>query len=120
MANAAGHALYGGLSGAATYLIMRQSYDRQPDFGEFLLCVGMGILGGAAPDVIEPADHPHHRKTAHSFGAAWLLLKLGNHQCGVDNNQLTEFEKMLLASGIAGYMNHLVADGFTPRSLPLI
>lgn len=120
MANAADHALYGGLSGAATYLIMRRSYNRQPDFGEFLLCVGMGILGGMAPDAIEPADHPHHRQTAHSLGAAWLLLKLGDAQCGIENTQLTEFQKMLLASGIAGYMSHLVADGFTPRFLPLI
>lgn len=120
MANAAEHVLYGGISGGATYFILCHNHKRQPDLGELLLCVGAGILGGAAPDAIEPADHPHHRQSAHSFAAAWLLLRFGNHYCGVENSQLTEFQKMLLAAGIAGYMSHLVVDGFTPRSIPLI
>lgn len=120
MANAADHALYGGISGGATYLIMCQNHKRQPDLGELLLCVGAGVLGGAAPDVLEPADHPHHRRIAHSFTTGGILLKLAADQTGSENNGLTQFQKILLAAGIAGYVSHLVADALTPRCLPVI
>lgn len=99
---------------------MCRYYERQPDLGEFLLCAVAGVAGGAAPDAIEPAAHPHHRQFAHSFASGGLLLKFASSQCGIENGHLTQFQKILLAAGIAGYMSHLLADGLTPRSLPLI
>lgn len=120
MANAAEHVLYGGLAGGVTYLVMCNYYERQPDLGELLFSAVVGIVGGAAPDAIEPAENPHHRQFAHSFVAGGLLLRLANSQCGIGNGSLEQFQKILLAAGIAGYVSHLIADGLTPRSLPII
>jgi len=120
MASASEHALYGGLAGGITYLFMCQHYDRQPDLLELLVCAGTGVLTGAVPDALEPADHPHHREFAHSFTAGALLLRLANDQCGIENGELGQFQKILLASGIAGYVSHLVADVCTPKRLPVI
>jgi inner membrane protein len=120
MANAAEHVLYGGLAGSVTYLLMCRYYERQPDLGEFLLCAAAGVVGGAAPDAIEPSINPHHRQFAHSFATGGLLLRFVNDQCGVENVGLTQFQKILVAAGVAGYISHLVADACTPKCLPLI
>jgi inner membrane protein len=120
MANAAEHVLYGGLAGGVTYLVMCRYYDRQADLGELLLCAGGGLLAAGAPDLIEPAINPHHRQFAHSFTTGSLLLKLANDRCGVENSGLTQFQKILLAASIAGYISHLLADAYTPKCLPII
>ena len=116
MANSSEHALYGGLAGGITYLLMCQHYDRQPDLLELLVCTGTGVLAGAVPDALEPADHPHHRQFAYSFTAGALLMRLANDQCRIENGGLDQFEKILLASGIAGYVpsrcRRVYAKGF--------
>lgn len=76
MANAADHALYGGLAGGITYLVMCQYYERDPDLLELLMCAGAAVLSGGLPDIIEPAIHPHHRQFAHSFTTGGILLRL--------------------------------------------
>ena len=120
MANAADHAKYGALAGGAAYLIMCRFYDRQPDLDELLICAGAGLLSARLPDVIEPADHPHHRQFAHSFATGGILVRLAANQCAVENGGLTESQKILLAASIAGYLSHVVADACTPRCAPLI
>jgi membrane-bound metal-dependent hydrolase YbcI (DUF457 family) len=99
---------------------MCRYYEREPDLGELLLCAGAGLLAAGVPDFIEPAIHPHHRQFAHSFTTGGILLKLATDHCGVDNGGLTQFQKILLAAGIAGYVSHLIADACTPKRLPLI
>jgi inner membrane protein len=120
MANAAEHALYGGLAGGVTYLVMCQYYERQPDLLELLICSGAAVLSGGLPDAIEPAIHPHHRQFAHSFTTGGILLRIATYQCGVENSGLGQFQKILLASAIAGYLSHLIADACTPRCVPLV
>lgn len=120
MANAAQHATLGMIAGGSTYLLMCKRYDRQRDFGELLLCAGVGLLAAGLPDLIEPASTPHHRQRAHSVSAASLLVKLVISAFSDRNQAFDEFNKILLSAAIVGYLSHLAADGCTPRGLPLL
>src|SRR5207248_11091325 len=104
MANAAQHATIGILAGAGTYLAMCSYYNRQPSFGEFLLCAGVGLFTGGVPDRLEPAVHSHHRQLAHSFSVGGLLAKFASEKCGADC-EWDQFQKILLAVGVAGYLS---------------
>jgi inner membrane protein len=120
VASAKGHAVIAVIAGGGTYLAMCKYYRRQPSFGEFLVCAGFALVAGAAPDLLEPATHPHHRQLAHSFTAGGLLAKFALDKCSFGNCEWDQFAKIAMASGIAGYLSHLVADACTPRCLPLI
>lgn len=120
MPNAAQHGLIGAAAGGATYVLMCRYYKRQLDFGEFLVCAGAGLLSAAVPDLLEPALHPHHRQLAHSVTTGGLLAKYASIMCCAENGTWDEFRKILVASAIGGYISHLVADGCTPRGLPLL
>jgi hypothetical protein len=99
---------------------MCRYYNRRVDLGELLLCAGAGLLSGGVPDVLEPALHPHHRQLAHSVTVGGLLAKFGVERCSFKNGEWDQFHKILAAALIAGYISHLVADGCTPRGLPLL
>src|SRR5436853_6741177 len=58
---------------AATYFGMCRYYGRQPALGELLVCEGIGIAAGAAPDILEPAVDPHHRALGHSVALGTAL-----------------------------------------------
>ena len=79
---------------------------------------GLGALGGALPDVLEPATHPGHRDLFHSVvtGASicYGLNKINN------NPTVTAQGKTLLNTVGAGYLSHLVLDGQTPSRLPFL
>lgn len=120
MANAKEHAVIGAIAGGGTYLAMCSYYHRPPSFGEFLFCAGIGLLSGSAPDLLEPAVHPHHRQLAHSFTTGGVLAKFAVEKCGSANCEWEEFSKIAVACGIAGYVSHLAADACTPRCLPLL
>ena len=99
---------------------MCRYYKRRPDFGELLVCAGLALVAGAAPDLFEPAAHPHHRQLAHSVAAGGVLTKFAFDKCGFLNCEWDEFAKIAMAAGIAGYISHLVADACTPCGLPLL
>lgn len=120
MANAAQHATIGALTGGGTYLLMCNRHNRNQELGEFLLCVLVGILSAALPDIIEPAESPQHRQLAHSIGVGGLLTRFALAQCGDRNDRWDDFHKILVAVAVAGYISHLAADGCTPKGLPLI
>jgi hypothetical protein len=69
MANAKQHAVIAAIAGGGTYLAMCRFHERPLDFGELLVCAGLAIVAGTAPDLLEPATHPHHRQLAHSVTA---------------------------------------------------
>src|SRR5690606_31138047 len=99
------------------------------DFGEVVIAAGLGALAGgagsAAPDQIEPAVHPNHRKTAHSMtvGAGVSYATLKAVSTGLDrpfDDFQTRMARAVAAAYGAGYASHLVLDGATPKGLPLI
>lgn len=120
MANSAEHAVAGGAVGLGMYLALCRYYKRQPKLGEALICTGVAIVTAGVPDLIEPALHPHHRQFAHSVTAGGLVTKLALAKCGIENELWDEFQKILAAAAVAGYVSHLVLDGCTPHGLPLL
>ena len=103
----------------ATYFAMCRYYGRQPNLGEFLICEGVGIASGAAPDILEPATNPNHRALGHSLAVATGLSKFAITKCNRQNGDWQEFLKICAAVATVSYVVHLIADGFTPNGLPL-
>jgi membrane-bound metal-dependent hydrolase YbcI (DUF457 family) len=103
-----------------TYLAMCRYYGRHPALGELLVCAGIGIGAGAAPDIFEPATDPHHRALGHSVALGTALTKFAITNCGRENSNWEEFLKIAAAVASVSYLAHLIADALTPNSLPLL
>jgi len=98
-----------------------------------LLTAGVGVMSTAKlPDKIEPAIHPNHRDFYHSIAfaiivgiigfAAWKDLQQRRDQRGakgIFDITPKELLDVFIIGGAVGYITHLVADGFTPKGLPL-
>src|SRR5258706_4259287 len=85
MPNRKAHLKIGAVTGAfATAVSVGIRYARKPeapfrplhDIAEILGGAGAGALGGALPDVLEPAVHPNHRAFAHSAVAGGATSSL--------------------------------------------
>jgi inner membrane protein len=120
MANTKAHIGGGAVCGMVTYAAMCKQLDRPADLGELLLCLSAGIVGGLAPDILEPAISPHHRSVAHSITGGLSLWAYVQSRCGQENQGWNEFAKILFASFAAGYFSHLALDLYTPSGLPLL
>ena len=108
------------LVSTGTYLGMCRYYGRHPDLGEILVCAGIGICAGAAPDIFEPATNPHHRALGHSVALGAALTKFAITNCSPENGNWEEFLKIAAAVASVAYLAHLIADTLTPNSLPLL
>jgi membrane-bound metal-dependent hydrolase YbcI (DUF457 family) len=130
MPNSNKHAGYGYISGSAvTALLEIVSYQRASqynpsidfDWGEFFVKVliggAFGSIGGSLPDLIEPADSPHHRKFFHSKTAGGILVVGGMN---LNKLNISYDAKGMIASCLAGYVSHLYSDSKTPIGLPRI
>src|SRR5436853_182695 len=62
------------------------------DLGEILLAGSGGAVVGLLPDVFEPAIHPNHRSTLHSYACAGLLSY--GTKCLWENPALGRDQKM--------------------------
>lgn len=73
------------------------------------------------PDMLEPANHPHHRQFFHSVVFAGLVT-WGMHEVyqWKPETDLDKFIRFCLLAASAGILVHLAMDFGTPRSLPLI
>ena len=116
--NAREHAILGALIAGGTYVLYKISKQESIDLGEALLSVIGGAVAGVAPDILEPATNPNHRSLFHS-GATLALLTQGSRKV-LKNTQFTESQKAILLSLSAAYASHLVTDGTTPKSIPLL
>ncbi|UOG31801.1 metal-dependent hydrolase [Leptospira noguchii] len=76
---------------------------------------GLGLVGGMIPDILEPADHPHHRQTAHSVAFVVLLYILI-----MQTKKKYPSASIFLDSLLVGYVSHLGLDSTTPMGIPLI
>lgn len=119
MANGFTHAVAGSMAGLGVV-----AYDRDEN-GSIqhnpIFAVAVGALFGKMPDILEPALHPHHRQFCHSIV---VLLAIGY---GVKKayewepkDDLDRTLRLLALGAGTGYISHLVLDGLTPRSLPLV
>lgn len=78
------------------------------DLSRLIINVGVGALGGALPDIIEPSlGNPNHRGFFHSLSAAVLVwwAVTGRHTRDLP----VEVKRMLVVLGL-GYTCHLGAD----------
>lgn len=150
MPNAKTHALIAvSASGLVAYLVS----DGLPGEARATVTGGAmlaGLVGGLAPDALEPAIHPWHRSVFHSaaFGAvvgkvgvspvrqvmkdllseAAILrqqrLALGASHPDHGRLWFEEFSRYFIAGFLigapVGYLSHLLADMGTSRGIPLI
>ena len=112
------HFLLGMGIGGATYLFACWLTGRQTTW---LGLAASSCIGGAlalAPDTLEPALTPNHRKFFHSFsvlaGLTYADYRILRSSSLIDDGKLC----LLVAS--AGYGSHLLMDMITPKSLPAI
>lgn len=100
---------------------LRNRPGSQFDSGELCLSALTGYVcaraTGAWPDVLEPATHPRHRGTCHSWAAFALVSGSAAWALGAD---LPPMVKLTVGAGIAGYLLHLLDDAGTPFGLPLL
>lgn len=120
MANGLAHAVTGGLSGLSVDLLDPDRSDNPA--ASPLVATAVGGFFGKLPDILEPAlNNPHHRQFCHSL---LVLIAVGY---GVKKawewepkDSFEEVFRVIALCAGAGYISHLVLDGFTPRSLPLL
>lgn len=117
MANGTTHSAVGAFTGLAMAI---HSKDLDEPINP-LLAIGTSTVFAKLPDLLEPAIHPHHRQFFHSL-AFWGLLGYGLKKA-YDWTPEDRGGRILrfaaLCAGV-GYISHLVIDGFSPRSLPLL
>ena len=78
------------------------------------------VIGVLLPDILEPADNPHHRQFFHSLIMAGLIITLftliKKKAISIENEDV---RRILNNLGI-GYGVHLIQDAATPMGLPVI
>jgi membrane-bound metal-dependent hydrolase YbcI (DUF457 family) len=118
MPNAKAHAAVAAGVGVAGYALYCAYYQRKFDFGEALLAAGACVLGGIAPDGLEPALNPWHRSLGHSLSAG--AVSAGAIARSWSTSGTGPGSNFLLLFFALGYFTHLVLDAGTPRGLPLV
>lgn len=144
------HGALGAVGGIATGIA---SVRDEPDHRKLVVALSAAIgghAGGLTPDLLEPAEHPHHRDFFHSaaFSGGVLIgtarrmrtAREALFATGADRRalraQLPQDDPNRLWLGIqeilcyaayglmvgfvAGYISHAVADAFTSRSIPVV
>lgn len=108
MPNRSTHIACGACAGALASLFMPSLSHLHP-VQRVLLGGGLGAVGGALPDIIEPAETPSRRGIAHSYAL------LGGTLHGS-----TRIANPVFALLFVGYASHLILDASTPANIPLI
>lgn len=108
MPNRPTHLAAGALAGAAVALFHPELAHLPPD-RRMLVGAGLGGLGGVLPDLLEPAETPSHRGTAHSLASLGFMSRTAFQGC-----------HPALAILLSGFISHLFLDASTPAGLPLI
>lgn len=116
MASAKQHMLIGAGVAAVGWMFYCKIVERPLNLGEIVLVAGVGMIGGLAPDLFEPAIHPNHRQFFHSYVAAGLLMQANHHVARNANLRAETRAAIHLAS--LGFVSHLVVDAQTPKALP--
>jgi inner membrane protein len=119
MANGAVHQLAGAVAGIG--ICLKNNGNRPEDQFDPLIAGVLGASLGKLPDWLEPAVHPNHRQFFHSVAVlttgAYGIKKL--FEWNPETQGKVWLRRILLVGG-AAYISHLLLDGVTPKSLPLI
>ena len=119
MANGNAHRLGAGLAVATAIALS----ERQRDEATARPIIGGGLAAfcGKLPDVLEPVNHPNHRQIFHSVLAlgtvAWGMKKAYEWEPDSEAGEWVRFGTLCIG---AAYIVHLLMDGCTPKSLPMI
>jgi hypothetical protein len=147
MPNRKEHAVAGLIAGAVIGTIASMPLPPDKRLSEALLVSIGAILGGVAPDVIEPATSPQHRSTFHSVvvggaGVAALAAQFRSrciesaNECDLQASDPTltpqiranAFRRAAAWRGVSalvlgfalGYASHLILDGGTSDGLCIL
>lgn len=118
MPNAKQHAAIGAGVGLGAWFVYCRLTNREMKFWEFALAGSAGAGVALLPDLFEPAIHPNHRSWLHSYACAGLL-GYGTKRVW-ENPALGREQKIQWTICCLSYLSHLVADGHTPKGLPLL
>lgn len=120
MPNGATHTMVAALAVGGLVTVTSEEGDEHAP-GKIVASGAVAVAGSKLPDLLEPALNPHHRQFFHSlvFAAAVGMATCKIYQWEPQTKH-QEWIRLLLLAGAAGYLIHLVMDGCTPRSLPLI
>lgn len=117
---AAAHALIAA-GGAATLTAAIKARNPDARLPHPAFAAVVAALASKLPDVLEPADHPHHRQFFHSLAFASAAGLAWKHVYGwVPETPAENFLRDVLLSVGLGYFFHLGADFTTAKGLPLL
>jgi len=114
------HAVISGVSAFAILALLKERHPARrlphPAFGAVV-----AALASALPDVLEPANTPHHRQFCHSLVFA-VVMTSGMEKLydWVPATPAEVFVRDVLFSIGFGYVAHLSADATTAMGLPLV
>lgn len=118
MPNGPVHQLAGAATALTVYAFNQQQFD--PAINALTVPVA-GFVLGKLPDWLEPALHPNHRQFFHSyvvlFGVLYGLQKAYAWEPEGDLERFLRAAALIVGSV---YATHLILDGMTKKSLPLI
>lgn len=141
------HSLAGFAAGVAAIPACRKVLISEPSPIEKGIAIIASMIGSCTPDWLEPADSPEHRGFYHSYiggslvavgtvkaayelqkklkklEAAFLWYRENGRPIPTDDLSLYRILRWILCfvTGFScGYGSHLVLDGMTPKSLPLL
>jgi len=117
---ATAHAAISAVSAFATVAILKECHPTarlpHPAFAAIVAALASGL-----PDVLEPANTPHHRQFCHSLAFAGVMSAgMKNLYNWVPATPGDAFVRDVLLSIGFGYMAHLCADATTAMGLPLV
>jgi membrane-bound metal-dependent hydrolase YbcI (DUF457 family) len=141
------HVVTGFVAGAAVGGVVALTLPPEHRSIEILFAGIGGAIGGAAPDILEPATSPNHRDVCHSLvgGGAFTVASISHFRArcrtnatvcdaraiaapiGSDERSNEEWKALgwrvlsaLFLGFAAGYASHLLLDGSTTDGLPLL
>lgn len=141
------HSLAGFAAGVAAIPACRKVLISEPSPIEIGITIIASMIGSCTPDWLEPADSPEHRGFCHSYIGGSLVAAVALKAVSELRKELAELEAaciwyrengrlvpaedlssyqvlrwiLCLVVGFSfGYGSHLVLDGMTPKSLPLL
>jgi membrane-bound metal-dependent hydrolase YbcI (DUF457 family) len=117
MPDAKAHIVVAAGVGIVGYILYCAHFRREFMLSEALVATGVCVLGGIAPDGLEPALSPCHRSLGHSLGAG---LVGANTLRGAWAGTTPGEPSFLLLFFALGYVTHLIMDAGTPKRLPLL
>jgi inner membrane protein len=118
MARREAHAVAGAISGVGSYVCVKDKLGEKCTLLEVLLAGLLGAAVGTIPDELEPASNPNHRGPFHSVGL--LVAGATFTKRILDSPDVPSWAKVCSAVSCGAYASHLVLDGVSPKSLPLL